>query len=542
MAAREARRSTQPRSHAGARPPRRAPCRRATAAESSVGPLSTTIGVHPRGMTRARREWPRPRRAPAGSTLRIVPCTDATRPRADEPDRPVSSVHVGGSHRWAAARRSATAPGSVVDRPSHVPDWWALGVWAAVIVAARVVLGSGVLRRAPAHPVPAARRVARLATRMGAVAPGRARDAPRRAGAVDSRPVLAGGPCSSARRCVGAAWAVALALLDGTQGLVGSVTLKNEYLLDVGRVGSPLDFLGGFVEPHRRVPHPRAGSSARVPPGPVVPRPDRPRPPPRPWPRSRSPSACSRCPPCCSPCARWPATTRPRGAAPFVAVAPLAIWVATSADAFYAGVGAWAVALVVLATGRPIGAARRYALAGGLLFGVGRVPLLRARAARLIPLAVALAAPSSRPLVVAAARRSRGVRGVRARRVLVVRRSRRDPDAVPRRGGVTPALRRVPAGRRRLPRHRRSGLRSQSRSHACAIVGCGCSWAPRSSRSASPALSGMSKGEVERIWLPFAIWVLPAGAALAVGRRHPAWLAAQVAFAIGVQTLVRSPW
>ncbi len=34
------------------------------------------------------------------------------------------------------------------------------------------------------------------------------------------------------------------------------------------------------------------------------------------------------------------------------------------------------------------------------------------------------------------------------------------------------------------------------------------------------ALSGMSKGEVERIWLPFAMWVLPAGAVLAAGPRR----------------------
>ena len=31
-------------------------------------------------------------------------------------------------------------------------------------------------------------------------------------------------------------------------------------------------------------------------------------------------------------------------------------------------------------------------------------------------------------------------------------------------------------------------------------------------------ISGMSKGEVERIWLPFAIWLLPAGAVLAASR------------------------
>jgi hypothetical protein len=57
-------------------------------------------------------------------------------------------------------------------------------------------------------------------------------------------------------------------------------------------------------------------------------------------------------------------------------------------------------------------------------------------------------------------------------------------------------------------------------------------------------MSGMSKGEVERIWLPLAVWLLPAGAALAVGRRRSAgaWLGMQAATAIVVTSVVRIPW
>ncbi|MGH9022733.1 MAG: hypothetical protein ACRDV9_06495, partial [Acidimicrobiia bacterium] len=57
-------------------------------------------------------------------------------------------------------------------------------------------------------------------------------------------------------------------------------------------------------------------------------------------------------------------------------------------------------------------------------------------------------------------------------------------------------------------------------------------------------LSGLSKGEVERIWLPFAVWLVPAVAALAVdGRRVPTgWLWAQVVLALAVQLLVRTHW
>jgi len=55
------------------------------------------------------------------------------------------------------------------------------------------------------------------------------------------------------------------------------------------------------------------------------------------------------------------------------------------------------------------------------------------------------------------------------------------------------------------------------------------------------ALSGMSKGEVERIWLPFALWLLPAACALPV-RRRAHWLAAQMATAIAIEVVVVTPW
>jgi hypothetical protein len=62
------------------------------------------------------------------------------------------------------------------------------------------------------------------------------------------------------------------------------------------------------------------------------------------------------------------------------------------------------------------------------------------------------------------------------------------------------------------------------------------------------AVSGMAKGEVERIWLPFTPWLLVAGLALFAGAeprarwRARGWLGAQVATAIIIQTLVNSPW
>jgi hypothetical protein len=61
---------------------------------------------------------------------------------------------------------------------------------------------------------------------------------------------------------------------------------------------------------------------------------------------------------------------------------------------------------------------------------------------------------------------------------------------------------------------------------------------------AAAMISGMSKGEVERIWLPFTIWLLPAGAALAVGRRQAAsgWLGLQAVTAITIATVVKTSW
>jgi methylthioxylose transferase len=54
-------------------------------------------------------------------------------------------------------------------------------------------------------------------------------------------------------------------------------------------------------------------------------------------------------------------------------------------------------------------------------------------------------------------------------------------------------------------------------------------------------LSGLSKAEVERIWLPFAVW-LPAGAALLPASTHRRWLAVQAATALAVNHLLSTTW
>jgi hypothetical protein len=54
-------------------------------------------------------------------------------------------------------------------------------------------------------------------------------------------------------------------------------------------------------------------------------------------------------------------------------------------------------------------------------------------------------------------------------------------------------------------------------------------------------LSGLSKAEVERIWLPFAVWLLPATSLLPSGGRRW-WLAGQAATALLVNHLVLTIW
>jgi hypothetical protein len=58
-------------------------------------------------------------------------------------------------------------------------------------------------------------------------------------------------------------------------------------------------------------------------------------------------------------------------------------------------------------------------------------------------------------------------------------------------------------------------------------------------------VSGYSKGEVERIWLPFTVWVLAAGAVLWRTDRVVVvrwWLGLQVTFAILFEVAIKTRW
>ncbi|WP_374701515.1 hypothetical protein [Streptomyces maremycinicus] len=264
-----------------------------------------------------------------------------------------------------------------------------------------------------------------------------------------------------------------------------------------------------------------------------------------------------------------------RRAAPFLVLAPAAVWMGTSADAYFAAVAAWSVALLALAvTGRRTSGA---ALGSGLLLGlscylsygltlfalVGAAVLLLGRGhvrerpelllllfagAAVVPTAFTLAGfdwwEAYRLLVT---RYRQGAGGVRpygywvwanlACTVLIT-------------GLATAAgLRRTAATLRRA---RGKGLPRPDGPHRSGPYS-GPHSGPHSGPDARLALlvaaallallvadlSGMSKAETERIWLPFALWLLPACAFLT---RPRVWLAAQAILALLLNHLLLTGW
>ncbi|MET7568495.1 hypothetical protein ABZT04_08320 [Streptomyces sp. NPDC005492] len=246
-----------------------------------------------------------------------------------------------------------------------------------------------------------------------------------------------------------------------------------------------------------------------------------------------------------------------RRAAPFLVLAPAAIWVGASADGYFAAVAAWAVAFLALAvTGhRP----RTSGLAAGLLFGLtmylsygltlfaviaGAALLLGRR--RLAPLPYVVAGLAVVPLVftllgfdwweayrLLITRYYEGVGGTRPYSYWVWANLACTAVIV---GPATAAgLRRAVSapGRPRLP-DLRGDFRTSSPEPRLALLVLAALLA-----LLVADLSGMSKAETERIWLPFAMWLLPACAFLP---RPRAWLAAQAVLALLLNHLLLTGW
>ena len=231
-----------------------------------------------------------------------------------------------------------------------------------------------------------------------------------------------------------------------------------------------------------------------------------------------------------------------RRAAPFLALTPAAIWW-SSGDAFFAGVSAIAVALVILATGRTGRRSDALAALGGLAFAAtaylsyGLVLLV------ILPVVIAAHRHRWRPVLVASGAGAVAVlavsigtgfiwwEGLAATRVqYFVGVARNRPYEYFVVANIAALMLAVgPATIVALTRLRGRPLAWLVGSAAAAV--------------ALADVSGMSKAEVERIWLPFVPWLVIATAMLAVGRRIPrSWLAAQAGVALLISVAVRSPW
>lgn len=233
-----------------------------------------------------------------------------------------------------------------------------------------------------------------------------------------------------------------------------------------------------------------------------------------------------------------------RRAAPFVAVSPAALWVATSADAFYAGVGAVGVAALMVATGRPGRGGDRLAVGAGLALGASLMLSYGLVLVWLVAGPVVWHRRRVRPLLIAGA----------AAAVVV--------GAFALVGFDYPAA--FAATRREVAesvQRTRPYVFSLVSNLAALALACGPAvvagllwmrdralWRVVGGALAAVALAaliGLSKGEVERIWLPFTVWLLAAGAVL-VDRWGPRslqpWLALQVVVAIALQTIFRTGW
>ncbi|MEU9353066.1 hypothetical protein AB0D65_19200 [Streptomyces griseoloalbus] len=238
-------------------------------------------------------------------------------------------------------------------------------------------------------------------------------------------------------------------------------------------------------------------------------------------------------------------------AAPFLVLAPAAVWVGTSADGFFTAVTAWAVALLALAvTGhRPAWTGFGSGLLFGLtmylsygltLFAVIGAAVLLLGTRRLRPLPYLLAGFLVMPVVFTAL----GFDWWEAYRLLVTRYYQGA-------GGVRPygywiwanlACAVLITGPATVAGLRRGGgllLRDRARPTRAAAPRLGLLFLSALLALLIADLSGMSKAETERIWLPFAFWLLPAGALLPGPR---AWLAGQAVLALLLNHLLLTGW
>ncbi|MCA1702366.1 MAG: hypothetical protein LC808_03490 [Actinobacteria bacterium] len=239
-----------------------------------------------------------------------------------------------------------------------------------------------------------------------------------------------------------------------------------------------------------------------------------------------------------------------RAALPFSVLFPGAVWIGVSADGLFAGVLAWGVAMLALGASRPKPDVLTVvtSAAGGLLLGASLYLSYGLVLAGLLPLAVAITTRRVAPLLVAGA----GVVAVVAAfavagfwwfdgyQQVVIRYYQPGEYGLERpysywvwANVACLAVVLGPAGVAGLRRVFASG-HGQPR-----VLVALCAAAALAVLAAD--LSGLSKAEVERIWLPFAVWLV-AATALLPARQIRWWLGAQAVIALAVNHLLLTTW
>ncbi|GAA4205799.1 hypothetical protein [Actinocatenispora rupis] len=357
----------------------------------------------------------------------------------------------------------------------------------------------------------------------------------------------------AAATVVSAAWAVALSLADGPAGLTGPLAPFQQYPHDVPRVTDLGTYLSTFA---RHVVDPANGPVWTVhvgghPPGAlglfVVLQ--------RIGLGGLGPAAAVciaggalAVPSVLAVTRLFGGTATARRAALFVPLAPAALWVATSADALFAGIGAAGLCALAYAAARRGPSADLLAALGGLALGCCLF-LSYGLALLVVPaLAVVLVQRRIRPLLIGAAvvlallalayaagfdwwhglslAAERTRTGTRDAHPPTVWQDRPTwyfafADVAALAVALGPA---VLLGLGRLADRRMAVLP--------AAVGVAV---------LAALVSDLSKGEVERIWLPFAVWLLPC-AALLPARRARSMLAVQLGWAVLIAVTVRTWW
>ncbi|MDD7938243.1 hypothetical protein PHK61_07415 [Actinomycetospora lutea] len=233
---------------------------------------------------------------------------------------------------------------------------------------------------------------------------------------------------------------------------------------------------------------------------------------------------------------------------PFGVLFPGAVWVGVSADGMFAAVLAWGVALLALGAVRRGLAGHLLCVVGGVVLGLSLFLSYGFVLAGLLPVAVALLSRRVAPLLtgglgaaaVVAAFAAAGFWWYAGYEQVTVRYYQADEYGLLRPYGywvwanlaalvlvLGPA---VVAGLRRAARRPRAApivLVALAAAGLAAVL--------------LADLSGLSKSEVERIWLPFAVWIVPVAALLP----RPSWrwwLLAQAVLALAVNHLLATVW